>query len=318
MVSHRGLYADLGSRAIVGNFFRQYEEDLAMMWATRLGFMNSNANQETETYRMLGATPFPREWVGGRLADAMELHELAITNKTYEATLRVKVDDLRRDKTPQIRARISDLARGFADHWNSLVTTLITSNSTTGVYDGQNFFDTDHSIGDSGTIINNVAAAQVGALNVTTANNPSRTEAADIAIGLVQHMLGFKNEQGQPVHGTARQFTLMVPVNMYGAFLAATRSERLSGGESNFLINQDFAIDVVANPRLTTTTELYCFRTDGPVKPFILQEEAGVQVEVIGEGSEHAFKHNEHLYGAKAVRAAGYGEWLYALKATTS
>lgn len=318
-VSHSGLYSGLGSRAIIGTFYRRYEEDLAMAWAPEVSFFNGDANQETETYRFLGAAPFPREWIGGRNLQQKEVNEIQITNRTYEATEQVAVDDLRRDKTGQIMARISELALGFADHWNDLVNSLMEDNGTSGVYDGQNFYDTDHSIGDSGTINNAVTATQVGALNVSDTSAPTQTEMASIIIGLVQHIYTFKNERGQPANGTARQFGLIVPPKYYGAAIGAARAERLDNGQSNILLEQEFRIVPKVNPRFTAANlYVYLCRMDGPVAPFILQEEAGVRMEVVGMGSEHEFKHNEHLYGAKATRSAGYGDFLYTLRGTLS
>lgn len=317
-VSHAGQFETLGYRNIVGNFYRSYEADLGQTWAPRISFLNSEANQPIETYPMVGDAPFPREWKGGRKIDTLDVFEVQIRNVQFEGTLRVKLNDLRRAKTPQINMRIAALSASFTDHWNELVSALARTNGTTGVYDGQNFFDTDHSIGSSGAINNAVTASEVGALNVATAASPSPTEAANALIGCVQHMYGFKGAKGQPVNGGARRFICVVPVNLWGSFMAAARSERLSGGESNFLVNQEFSIEVVPDSRLTSTTQFYLYRVDGSAKPFILQEEAGVQMEVLGEGTEHAFKHNEALFGAKALRNAGYGEWLYALRATLS
>lgn len=318
MPANFGQYVDLGSRAIIGNFYRRYEMDLAGSWASRISFMNDKTNQSSETYKFLGAPPFPREWTGGRQEKGMKLYSLTIDNKKYESTLNVNEDDLRRDKTGQVLARVGEFAAGFADHWNSLVTTLITSNATTGVYDGQNFFDTDHSIENSGTIINNVAAAQVPALNVTTAAAPTQSEMSNAIMGCIQWMYGFKDENANPVHGTARQFGVMVPVNLMGAAMAGVMSDRLEAGNANPLKSQMFSVEVLPNPRLTSTTEFYIFRLDGPSKAFILQDETGVEIEVLGSGSDHKFKTGDYLFGGKANRGAGYGEWLYALKATLS
>lgn len=322
MAANFAQYLDLGSRAIIGNFYRRYEMDLAGSWAPKISFMNDNTNQLIETYKSLGAGPFPREWVGGRKAVGMEKYSIAIQNRLYEATLNVNIDDLRRDKTGQIMVRVGEFAGGFTDHWNKLVTDLITANTTGAAYDGQNFFDTDHSIGSSGTIINNVAAAQVGALNVTTANSPTQSEAAKAILGCVQWMYGFKDENANPVNGAAKRFVVMCPINMLGAFAGAVYSDRLDGGDANVLASASrtlgLSIEVAANPRLSADTVFYVFRVDGSNKPFILQDEAGIEVEVLGPGSDHAFKHREYLFGATANRAAGYGEFLHALKATLS
>ncbi|MFK5283404.1 Mu-like prophage major head subunit gpT family protein, partial [Lacticaseibacillus paracasei] len=78
-------------------------------------------------------------------------NSLSITNKHYENTLEVALRDLRRDKTGQIQARIQDFADRQLTHWASLLSTLIINAPSTVCYDGQFYFDTDHSEGSSGT-----------------------------------------------------------------------------------------------------------------------------------------------------------------------
>jgi hypothetical protein len=72
---------------------------------------------------------------------------------------------------------------------------------------------------------------------------------------------------------------------------------------------------VILNPLLTSATDLiYMFRTDAKLKPFILQEEYGTKVSVVGAGSEEEFKNRRHLFGTERLGNAGYGLWQYALK----
>ena len=54
------------------------------------------------------------------------------------------------------------------------------------------------------------------------------------------------------------------------------------------------------------------FRTDSSIKPFIRQEEEGVKLKAIAEGSELEFKHDKHWYGVDTWRNAGYGFWQHA------
>ena len=77
-----------------------------------------------------------------------------------------------------------------------------------------------------------------------------------------------------------------------------------------------FSFDLAVNPRLTWTTKFATFRTDGMTKPFIRQEEEGVTVSAIAEGSELEFRENKHHYGVKAIRNVGYGYWQHACLTT--
>jgi phage major head subunit gpT-like protein len=97
-----------------------------------------------------------REWIGGRQAKGFTGQGVTIVNKHYEATIEVQKKDARRDKTGQINARISEFADRAQTHWSSLLSTLLLNGAATVCYDGQYFFDTDHSEGSSGTQSNKI------------------------------------------------------------------------------------------------------------------------------------------------------------------
>lgn len=314
----------LGSRAIIGTFYETLEQSIGATWLGRLA-MAFNSDQESETYKWLGASPAVREWIGGRLAKGLRENGLTIVNKKFEATLDISVDDLRRDKTGQIRVRIQEMADRVAAHPMSLISTLINNGggSTNGLaYDGQYFFDTDHNEGDSGTLKNDLAAGDYAVLNVGAPTAPTSNEMADAILAVLGHFYSFKDDQGEPINEMAKQFLIMVPFNMWGVAQAAVSSNLLntgSGGRDNPLVKMPgISIDVVANPRLTATDKFCMFRTDGRTKPFIQQTEEDVTISAKGEGSEYAFDNDAHQYGVKVIRNVGYGMWQHAIRATLS
>jgi phage major head subunit gpT-like protein len=313
----------LGSRAIIGTFYETLEQAIGNTWIPRLA-MEFSSDQESESYKWLGQSPAVREWIGGRLAKGLRENGLTITNKTFEATLKILVDELRRDKTSQILLRIREMADRVAAHPMSLISTLINNGggATNGLaYDGQYFFDTDHAEGDSGTHKNDLASGDYGVLNVGSATAPTADEMANCIMALLQHFYTFKDDQGEPINEMARQFLVMVPVNMWGAAQTAVSANLLntgSGSRDNPLQKMGVSLDVVANPRMSATDKFSMYRTDGRAKPFIHQTEEGVSISAIAEGSEHEFKNNEHLYGVKVIRNVGYGMWQHAIRATLS
>ncbi len=139
-----------------------------------------------------------------------------------------------------------------------------------------------------------------------------------VITGLVEYMYGYKDDQGEPMNGAAKSFVLMVPVVQYAAAVGAVTDALTASGGTNTLIGQRFRVDVIPNPRLTTATELYLFRTDARTKPFILQSELEPTTSVIGAGSEEEFKNRRWLFGVEAIRNVGYGLWQHAIKATLS
>lgn len=318
----------LGSRAIIGTFYAELEAYLAASWINQVSMFFPNSNMETETYKWLGMAPAMREWIGGRQAKGLRANGIDITNKTWEGSLVIPLDWLRRDKTGQIRVRIAELAGRAGELDGKLLSNLVNSGNATTYgycYDGHLFFDTDHSEGDSGTQTNDLVASDYSDLNIGTATNPTVAEMNAAVLKVIQHIYSFKDDQGEPMNANAKGFLVMVPINMLGAALGAVygRIINASGGAfDNVLSNaaqaQGFNVSAVANPRLTDTDAFQVFRTDAPAKPFIRQEEEPLSVNAIAEGSEHEFKNNEHLYGVKRICNVGYGYWQYACKATLS
>jgi phage major head subunit gpT-like protein len=308
-------YSRITEKGLIGMFRQELEPIIGAGWASQIG-MPSKSDQETETYRWLGMTPALREWVGGRQAKGMRVESYQITNKIFEATLDISIDDLRRDKIDAIRPRLGDLATRAAEHWEKLITELIIADGI--CYDGQNFFDTDHVSGSSGTLQNDLDATDIPAANISTAAKATRDEMIGIITGLVEYMYSYKDDQGEPMNGGAKQFMFMVPVAQYAAAVGAVTDALTASGGTNTLIGQRFKVDVVPNPRLTTDTEVYLFRTDGRAKPFILQSELDAMASVIGAGSEEEFKNRRWLFGVEAIRACGYGLWQHAIKLTLS
>ena len=315
----------LSSRAIIAMILEELEIALDKSWPFRIG-MEFQSTQASEEYKWLGTSPMMREWISGRLAKSLRENGITIKNKEFEATLEVFVPDLRRDKTGQIKVRIGEMADRTNQHWASLLSTLIKNGGSSVCYDGQYFFDSDHSEGDSGTLSNLLTATDYGALNVATAADPTADELAKVILKLMQHVYSFKDDRGEPSNENARQFLVMVPVNMMAAAVQATSVNLLSTGSGAIdnpllktsLEGQKIEVQPIVNPRLTTTTELYLFRADGRAKPFIRQIETPIEVSALAEGSETEFKENKHLYGLKASRNAGLGLWQQAIKATLS
>lgn len=303
---------NLSSRAIIGEYFRRLEQG-ATGWANVLSnyFTSDQAGEE---YRWLGMSPTMREWVDGRMAKGLRDQVYTIRNKPFESTLEISIDDLRRDKTGQIMVRIAEQVDRANAHWARLLSTLIINAESSACYDGQFYFDTDHSEGASGSQSNDISvdisALPVPATAHGTTTAPAPEELMHAILEGAQTILGFKDDQGEPMNELARQFMVMVPVPFWKAAITAVGAPTLAQGATNIITTADgFGFQVQVNPRLTWTTKLAVFRTDGNIKPFIRQEEVPVEVSAIAEGSELEFQKRVHQYGLYASGNVGYGYW---------
>ncbi len=309
----------LGSRAVIGEFFKRLEQDTGAAWVPALS-MEFDSDQESEEYAWLGQTPGMREWIGGRNAKGFRDQGITVRNKHYEATLEVLLRQLRRDKSGQVLVRIGEMAQRANAHWASLLSTLMVNGESTVCYDGQFFFDTDHSEGDSGTQSNDISvdisALPTAVHGITTA--PSVEEFQLAVVKGVQQVLSFVDDQGEPMNENARSFVVKVPIAFWHTAVAALVNPIIDASQTSIRdVLTDFTIRPVANARLSSwTTKFAVCRADGSVKPFIRQAETGVMLKVKAEGSDFEFDNDAHQYGIDTWRNVAYGYWQHACLVT--
>lgn len=273
-----------------------------------------DTSSPSETYPWLRAVPNPRKWEGERTMQELKSDVVTIVNDDYEATIEFRLPDLRRDKTGQIMARAADLATRVAFFPEHLMTSLLTTNGN--AYDSVAFFATTHAVGSSGTINNAIVAGDglAGGAVPTTAQQSSNI------LLLLARMLGFLDDQGQPLNEASRQFAIMTPASLYGATVAAINAMFTSASATNplgELARFGYSFIPVLNARLTATNVFYMFRVDAGIKALLLQEEGVAPVE-LGPSSEHAAKTNRALFGHGWQGGVGYGRFELAIRGTTS
>lgn len=301
----------LSSRAVVGMYYEALAANAGAAWIDQVSNYFTS-DQSSEEYAWLGMPPTLREWIGGRNAKGFTSNGVTIANKHYEATLEIALKDMRRDKTGQISARVGEFAQRGQSHFASLLSTLIVNGESTACYDGQYFFDTDHSEGDSGTLSNDITT-DISALPASvhgSATAPSPEEMQQAILASISQMYTFKDDRGEPINEDASSFLVMVPVGLSQAALAALSMVR-QAGVSSFAVD-NFDVRLAINPRLTAaswTDKFVVVRTDGSIKPLIRQEETMPELKVKDENSEYAFDNDAIQLGLDTWRNVGYGRW---------
>lgn len=300
------------TRGVVGMILARLDTGGAA-WINDLA-MRVQSDQATEEYGWLGTAPALREFIGGRTPAELRENSFTISNKDYEGSIKIKSKDMRRDKLGMINVRVNQLADRAMDHPAKLMSTLIINGESTTCYDGQYFFDTDHSEGESGSQSNDIGAS------ASTATAPTTEEMSTAIMAAIQAIIGFKDDRGEPMNAGARDFVVMVPTPLMKAALMAVTALLGTNGGSNTIpaLRDNFNIRVVVNPRLTWTTKIAVFRTDDAAKPFVLQEESIPDVVAIGEGSEYEQLNKEQIYGVDWTGNVGYGYWQHACLVTFS
>lgn len=218
-----------------------------------------------EKYGWLGAMPGMREWLGERKFKELRGTTYELTNKHWESSLNIRKTDISDSRMGLYGAVMQDLANEAAHHPDELLSSVLVAGETATGHDGQSFFDTDHSWGDSGTQSNDLTS------DVTTTSAPTATEFRTAFRASVTALLGFKNDQGKPLVrpliGRMDNLIAMVPPNMRDAAHEAFESTIISNS-SNVVIDRP---TIVVNPYLTATAKFYTFYVGGSLKPFVFQ-----------------------------------------------
>lgn len=303
---------DLGSRAIIGMYYEELEAAKEISWIEKISNYFTS-DQSSETYKFLGKVPALREWLGGRHAKGFTSNGITIINKHFETTIEILLRDLRRDKTGQLRVRMGELVERGNAHFGNLLSTLIINGAATTCYDGQFFFDTDHSEGDSGSQSNDITT-DISALPAQvhgTVTAPSAEEMQQAIQKSITQLHTLVDDRGEPLNQSAEEFHIMVPNGLGNACRSALSVLRAAGPAT---VDMDgFKLTMSVNPKLTTegswTDQFATFRTDGKVKALIRQEETEPDLKLKDENSEFAFDNDAIQVGIDTWREVGYGRW---------
>jgi phage major head subunit gpT-like protein len=250
------------------------------------------STSDSETYKWLGSVPRMREWGTGRIAKG-------IGTESYS-------DEIADDKTGQIRVRIAELAERAATHKDFLIAQLLINGESAGFhsYDGVPFFADNHVSGASGAQDNNLTADAIDPDDPTAEEFKAALKAA------IGTMLGFKDDQGDPMSISAGSLVCVVPTRMYLTALEAVNATIVSN-TSNVLQG---AARIIAFPWLSDASKWYLLKTDGVIRPLIFQDREPVEFTALTEDSDEGFRREKFLYGVRARYRIAYGYWQFAVR----
>ncbi|MBB4199060.1 hypothetical protein CCR94_16320 [Rhodoblastus sphagnicola] len=115
--------------------------------------METSSTAAAENYGWLGQMPRIREWVGDRVANALDSFGYQIRNRTFESTVTVKREQIEDDSYGLFNPLFTGLGESVALFPDELVYGLFAGGFASRCFDGQNFFDTNHPVKDvNGTV----------------------------------------------------------------------------------------------------------------------------------------------------------------------
>lgn len=311
-------------RRVRGWFFERLMQATGIDWIEAIATAPMTSDQDSEDYAWLGQVPQMVEKGGEKKFQQLRDTEWNVKNVEYQTGITIPEKHILYDKTGQVQIRVGELAERVQAHWGTLIAPLILNGAATACYDGQYFFDTDHSEGDSGTQSNSISAdiSTYPVANAGTTTQPSAAEMTFAIMQAIETMLAFKDDQGEYVNETMTEFLIVCGTPLLTNALQGLTSRSIDGGDGNLLLEQDsFRFRLVATPRLSSWTDKFAvFATQGQQKPIIRQQRVpnnagsafnaeGIAYESLWLDSEHCKKHDECLVSVETERAAAYGDW---------
>lgn len=247
-----------------------------------------------------------RKWEGERISRSGGVYTYSVDAEKYELTYSVPIEDFEDDQLGLHRAWIAEMGQQAAMWQDDLVIAALLNGSTDTGYDGVAYFSDSHSL--NGNTIDNLFASK--SLNADNFNEVQSAMAAWCA------------EDGRPLRVNGR-LLVVPPALKRTAKEIVEAQQRIVNGTGSASIDNVMRGEarVLVIPELSAAaggsdTTWYLMDDSRPVKPFIFVERKAPMFMNLDESSEHAFKNDEALYGARARGVAGYGPFWLAAKCT--
>lgn len=110
--------------------------------------MTVKSTTKNQAYPKLSEIGPMREWIGERFIERLDSNAFVISNRKFEKTVSVPVDDIADDQIGMYAPIVSDMGQTAAELPDDLVWEQLELGFDTKHYDGQFFFDTDHPVTD--------------------------------------------------------------------------------------------------------------------------------------------------------------------------
>lgn len=269
-----------------------------------------------EKYGWLGGLPGIREWLGDRHFKQLRAANYTLANKDWESSLEFEKNDIDDDRTGGFLTQIQALADEAGYHPDELLFSMIGTASATACFDGQYFFDTDHSWGDSGTQSNALTYA------AATGTTPTVAEFKASFHQALKAILSFKNDQGKfyirPRIGKLGSLICAVPLALREVAVTAfeqTIAVEGSVATTNVVLEKPTVVPIVYMGSENSGSDIkwHLYYTGGMVKPFVFQARKPLQFQIAGAES---IKEKVLQAMTWARYNMGFGHWAAAVETT--
>lgn len=260
------------------------------------------SDQATDTFAWLSDPRMPEEWVGDKLRDPLAELSHTLTNKAWESTVPVSKEMFKYAQLPEVARAAARLAEKARLHRTKLLSDLLNAGVSSTGYDGQNFFDTDHT--DPGT------PYQTDQDNDLTANIVDPTAPTDLEMrtalkACFAALRNFKDSQGDPIMvGVEPTWVVMAPPAYYDVLNQLATQESITGPIGNDLRGK---FTIRTNQFMTapsTTGALSVFNPSLVRKPFIMNLVSDVELNDTENDDNGGVDYSAEWWGN-----CTYGDW---------
>lgn len=275
--------------------------------ATRIG-----TTLPTQNYGFLGYGATMEEFKDEVREQSVNQYTYALSDKVYKADMNVDRKSLEDDQYGLLKLRVMGLADETTRFWNELAYGQLDAGFSTLCYDGQYFFDSDHSEGSSGTQVN-VTSNPLSDSSLETARTTMRL---------------FKNDKGKP-RGVIPNVVVVGPKNerratdLLGSDVvvirvgdgtastgatAATPFNNYQKGKYTLIVNE-----------YVQNFHWFALDTTKRIKPIIIQDRDDVPITTETDMLDGAAMIKERYnFAVRGRFAPGYGPWQYAYGSNAS
>jgi phage major head subunit gpT-like protein len=257
-----------------------------------------------ETYAWVADIPGFREWIGERVVNNLKGRAAKVENKKYEDTIKIPREKLEDDQYGIYSTYAEMMGVAARKLPDELIATLLKNGKTTVIWDGQNFFDTDHPVNPDDAS----SAVQVNLLTGKALNAANYAEARAT-------MLSYKGEGGRSMNVTPNM--LCVPPQLERVAKEIVAAEIIPGAAvaGTNVFKGTAEVHVIPELAAEPTVWYLCDCTK-PVKPFVWQERVAAELTAkFNPTDDNVFFQDEFVFGGRIRGAAAYGLWFLALRA---
>lgn len=266
-------------------------------WWSRVAMLNST-DEKVGRMGWLANLPEVRELVGDRVVQNFAERSYDIVNKDRDLTVGIHRDQLDTKLMGGYAMQYAAMGQTVAKHPDKLMVSLMRNGHSALCFDGQYYFDTDHSVSLSKSELGTYSNYDASGKSLTFDNYGSVRAAMMARKGENGEMLGvMPNLLVVPpqLEATAR---LILAGDVLPSTAGTASQTNIWKGTAELLVIPELAADA---------TTWYLFDTRGIVKPLVYQRRRSFEFSILGMDSEHFKKKSEILIIGDAADAGGYG-----------